>query len=103
MAKCYSEKYLLMLNNLNPKRLGVQFGKVCVKANLPPSMIADTVGVTRQTVHNWFRGGPIRERSISKVEKFIDILDQYLGAGELPVSSIIDAKKFIDTKVIDKL
>jgi hypothetical protein len=103
MAKHYSEKFLLKLTSLNPKRLGVQFGKVCVKANLPPSMIADTVGVTRQTVHNWFRGGPIRERNIGRVEKFIDLLDQYLEVGELPVSTTIQAKEFISTKVIDKL
>jgi hypothetical protein len=103
MAKCYSEKYLLSLNGLNEKRLGVQLGRLCVKANLPPSMIADIVGVTRQSIHNWFRGGPIRERNISRVEKFIDLLDEYLEAGELPVSSTIDAKIFINTKVIDKL
>jgi uncharacterized protein YqeY len=45
----------------------------------------------------------LREDIANKIEKFIDILDQYLEAGELPVSSTIDAKKFIDTTVIDKL
>lgn len=103
MAKHYSEKYLLELNSLNPKRLGVQFGKVCVKANLPPSMVAESISVTRQSIHNWFRGGPIRSTHIDKIERFIDLIDQYLDAGELPVSSTIDAKKFIDTKVVDKL
>ena len=103
MAKCYSEKFLLSLNSLNAKRLGVQFGKQCVKANLPPGMIADLLGVSRQSIHNWFRGGPVREKNIDKIEKFMEIIDTYLEAGELPVSSTIDAKKFIDTKVIDKL
>ena len=103
MAKHYSEKYLLELNSLNPKRLGVQFGKLCVKANLPPSMVAEALGVVRMSIHNWFRGGPIREKNIDKIEKFMDLIDQYLEAGELPVSSTIDAKKFIDAKVIDKL
>lgn len=103
MAKHYSEKYLLTLNSLNPKRLGVQFGKVCVKANLPPSMVAESINVTRQSIHNWFRGGPIRSKHIDKIERFIDLINQYLEVGELPVSSTIDAKKFIDTKVIDKL
>lgn len=103
MAKHYSEKYLLRLNGLNHKRLGVQFGKAAVKANLPPSMIADVLGVSRMSIHNWFRGEPIRSKNIEKIEKLIDILDQYIEAGELPVSSTIDAKKFIDTKVIDKL
>ena len=103
MAKCYSEKFLLSLNSLNAKRLGEQFGKQCVKANLPPGMIADLLGVSRQSIHNWFRGGPVREKNIDKIEKFMEISDTYLEAGELPVSSTVDAKIFIDAKVIDKL
>ena len=103
MAKCYSEKYLLKLNDLNPKRLGVQFGKLCVKANLPPGLVADALGVARQSIHNWFRGGPVREKNIDKIEKFMDAINRYLEAGELPVSSTINAKIFIDTKIIDKL
>ena len=103
MAKCYSEKFLLRLSSLNSKRLGVQFGKQCVKANLPPGMIADSLGVARQSIHDWFRGRPIREKNIDKVEKLMDILGGYFEAGQLPVPSTIDAKIFIDAKVIDKL
>jgi predicted transcriptional regulator len=103
MAKQYSEKYLLSLNGLNEKRLGVQLGRKCVKANLPPSMISKALGVSRMSVYSWFRGSPIRNKTVDKIEKLIDIIDQYIEAGELPVSSTIDAKKFIDAKVIDKL
>jgi len=60
MAKSYTDKYLLSLNNLNEKRTGVQFGKLCVKANLPPSMIADALGVSRMSVYNWFKGKVIK-------------------------------------------
>ena len=42
-------------------------------------------------------------KNIEKVEKLMDILSEYFEAGELPVPSTIDAKIFIDTKVIDKL
>jgi hypothetical protein len=103
MAKCYSEKFLLSLNGLNEKKLGVQFGRICVKANLPPKLIAYALGVSRMSVYGWFRGRPIREKNIEKVEKLMDILSEYFEAGELPVPSTIDAKIFIDTKVIDKL
>jgi hypothetical protein len=103
MAKCYSEKFLLSLNGLNEKKLGVQFGRLCVKANLPPKLIAYALGVSRMSVYSWFRGKPIRERNIDKVEKLIDILGGYFEAGQLPVPSTIDAKIFIDAKVIDKL
>jgi hypothetical protein len=59
--------------------------------------------VARQSIHNWFRGKPVREKNIDKIEKFMEIIDIYLEAGELPVSSTVDAKIFIDAKVIDKL
>ena len=103
MAKCYSEKFLLSLNGLNEKRLGVQLGRLCVIANLPPKLIAYALGVSRMSVYGWFRGRPIREKNIDKVEKLMDILGGYFEAGQLPVPSTIDAKIFIDTKVIDKL
>jgi hypothetical protein len=103
MAKCYSEKYLLSLNGLNEKRLGVQLGKLCVKANLPPDPIAKLLGVSRMSVYNWFRGKPIRESNIDKVEKLMDIISDSLEVGELPLSSTLQVKEYIDTKVIDKL
>jgi hypothetical protein len=103
MAKYYSEQYLLSLNGLNEKRLGVQLGKLCVKANLPPKLIANALGVSRMSVYGWFRGKPIREKNIDKVEKLMDVIKEYFEAQQLPVSSTIDAKIFIDTKVIDKL
>lgn len=103
MAKSYSEKYLLSLNGLNPKRLGVQFGKLCVKANLPPGPIAKVLGVSRMSVYGWFRGRPIRDKNVDKVEKLIDIIEKYIVAGELPVPTPDDAQKFISDKIIDKL
>jgi len=103
MAKCYSEKFLLSLNGLNEKKLGVQFGRLCVKANLPPKLIAYALGVSRMSVYGWFRGRPIREKNIEKVEKLMEVINEYFEAQQLPVSSTIDAKIFIDTKVVDKL
>jgi hypothetical protein len=103
MAKQYSEKYLLSLNGLNEKRLGVQLGKLCVKANLPPSPIAKALGVCRMSVYGWFRGRPIRSKNIDKVEKLIETINGYIESGELPVPSSIEAQKFISDKIIDKL
>jgi AcrR family transcriptional regulator len=81
----------------------VQLGRLCVKANLPPKLIASALGVSRMSVYSWFRGKPIRDRNIDKVEKLMDVINEYFEAQQLPVSSTIDAKIFIDTKVIDKL
>ena len=103
MAKSYSEKYLLSLNGLNPKRLGVQFGMLCVKANLPPGPIAKVLGVSRMSVYGWFRGRPIRDKNVDKVEKLMETINRHIEAGELPVPTPDEAQKFINNKIIDKL
>ena len=103
MAKSYSEKYLLSLNDLNEKRIGVQFGKLCVKANLPPSMIADAMGVSRMSVYNWFRGKVVNQKNVEKVERFMDIIEYNLDKGALPVLSTSQARNFVIEKIINKL
>lgn len=103
MAKSYSEKYLISLSNLNEKRIGVQFGKLCVKANLPPSMVADAIGVSRMSVYNWFRGKVVNQKNVEKVENFMDILEHNLEEGNLPVPTTIEAKQFVTSKVINKI
>jgi len=103
MAKSYSEKYLLSLNDLNEKRIGVQFGKLCVKANLPPSMIADAMAVSRMSVYNWFRGKVVNQKNVEKVERFMDIIEANLNKGDLPVLNTSQARDFISEKIINKL
>lgn len=46
---------------------------------------------------------PYEKKNIEKVEKLMEVINEYFEAQQLPVSSTIDAKIFIDTKVIDKL
>ena len=101
MARSYSEQFLLSLNSLNQKKLGVQFGMICVRANLPPSVIAGVVGVSRMTVHSWFRGKAIREKNADKIEKLMDIFEADLEQGTLPVSSVEAAKKYVGQLVVD--
>ena len=103
MAKSYSDKYLISLNNLNEKRIGVQFGKLCVKANLPPSMIADAMAVSRMSVYNWFRGKVVNQKNVEKVELFMDIIEDNLSKGTLPVLTTMQARAFITEKIISKL
>ena len=45
MAKNYTESFLREQRAFNNNRLGVQFGKLCVAANLPPTAIANALGV----------------------------------------------------------
>ena len=71
MARSYSQSFLETLNTMDPNNLGVQLAKLCVKANLPTSYVARKVGVSRFTIHSWFRGQDIgRKINAAKVEDF---------------------------------
>ena len=76
MARPYSQDFLANLNTLNPENLGVQLAKLCVKANLPTLYIARKLGVSRYTIHSWFRGQYIRKTNKVKVEAFMMELDK---------------------------
>lgn len=103
MAKSYSEKFLIGMHDLNEKRIGVQFGKLCVKANLPPSVVANAMGVSRMSVYNWFRGKAVRENNLSMIEKFMDIIESSLEGGALPVPNTFEAWHFVKNNVLNKI
>ena len=103
MARPYSEEFLLNLKNLNPKRLGVQLAKLCVKANLPAQYVAEVFGVSRMTIHSWFRGMPIRDKNCTRIENFMVLVREGLHEGDLPVSTLLDAKKYLEYNVSNKI
>lgn len=37
-------------------RLGVRLGAMCIERRIPVTKVAGALGVTRQTVYNWFVG-----------------------------------------------
>jgi transcriptional regulator with XRE-family HTH domain len=55
-----SQGYSLHLRDLNrgapSKLLGVRLGRACIKHDIPVTVIAQRMGVSRQTVYNWFGG-----------------------------------------------
>ena len=49
--------YLQRSNKLaDGKSLGVKFGRHCIKNNISISKLSSEVGVSRQTLYNWFLG-----------------------------------------------
>jgi len=52
--------YTTRLNSLNRQAdkssLGVKLGKVCIKQEIPVAEVASQLGVSRQTIYNWFQG-----------------------------------------------
>lgn len=74
-----SQGYSLKLRDLNRRApstaLGVRLGRVCIKHDIPASRVADEMGVSRQTVYNWFRGASQPNESLTvRIERFISAL-----------------------------
>ena len=56
MSYGYSVRLIESNRAADPKLLGVKLGRVCIKLCIPVSDVASTLGVSRQTVYNWFTG-----------------------------------------------
>jgi hypothetical protein len=96
MPRPYSDRFLLELEKADERILGVQLAKLCLKANLPIKYVAQGVGTSRQAVHAWFRGGPMKYDNHKRVKEFISVVEKGLADGVLPASDIATARVFIE-------
>jgi len=69
----YSEKTIAAISNA-PKSLGNQLGRWCVHRDFSVVRVAKALGVTRQTVYNWFMGGEIFSAYETRAETLLNIL-----------------------------
>jgi DNA-binding phage protein len=77
MAYGYSVRLVELNKQANPRLVGVRLGKVCIKKNIPVSEVARELGVSRQTVYNWFVGESNPQNlSVDAVEQLIDLISQ---------------------------
>ena len=73
MSLGYSLKIVLENQDADKKRIGVALGARCIKLGIPVSKIAATLGVSRQTVYNWFVGNHDPHESHAKeIQKLIN-------------------------------
>jgi lipoate-protein ligase B len=56
MSYGYSLKLIENNRDANIASLGVQLGRQCIEHGVPVSKVARDLGVTRQSVYNWFCG-----------------------------------------------
>lgn len=56
MSIGYSLNVILLNEKTDQSLLGVKLGKKCIKRKIPVSTVAKILGVSRQTVYNWFIG-----------------------------------------------
>lgn len=96
MPKSYSPEYVEMLDAVvMPDNLGVVLAKACVKANIPLKLVAKVFGVSRMTVHTWFRGGEIRSGRKQLIIAFLKVLEEDTARGALPLADFKSAKDYI--------
>lgn len=75
-----SRGYSLRLRDLNAKadkrKLGVRLGKLCIKHDVPVSVVAERMGVSRATVYNWFCGTSVPQaNTMTLIESFMASLE----------------------------
>jgi transcriptional regulator with XRE-family HTH domain len=72
MSYGYSARLIALNKEADSKLLGVKLGRICIKRNIPVSLVASRLGVSRQTVYNWFTGAntPLNQ-SVGAVETLL--------------------------------
>ena len=97
MPKSYSPEYVKMLNAVvMADKLGIVLAKACVKANLPLKLVAKALGVSRMTVHTWFRGGDIQLGRKPLVITFLKVIEEDTAKGVLPLADFKSAKEYVN-------
>jgi hypothetical protein len=56
MSYGYSLQLLESNKRADRRNLGVALGRVCIRKCIPVSVVAGELGVSAQTVYNWFSG-----------------------------------------------
>ena len=75
-----SQGYSLRIRDLNSKadkrKLGVRLGRLCIEHDVPVSVVAQRMGVTRATVYNWFCGASAPQADATTlIETYISSLE----------------------------
>lgn len=75
-----STGYSLRIRDLNAKadkrKIGVRLGRACIKHDVPVSVVARHMGVTRATVYNWFCGASApQDSTLVLIETYIASLE----------------------------
>jgi len=56
MSTGYSLKIMQKNNEADADILGVRLGRVCISQDVPAKTVAIRLGVSKQTIYNWFVG-----------------------------------------------
>ena len=73
--------------------------KKCIAANIPSTMVAKLMGVSRQTIYAWFRGGEIQPERLPMVQALIKIIDQDMAKHILPLRDYNSSKDYYNSLI----
>ena len=73
MSYGYSAKLVALNRQADKSHLGVRLGRACIRRDIPVVTVASALGVSRQTLYNWFIG-----RS-SPQPMMVDLVARYLA------------------------
>lgn len=95
MPAKYSSDLVDTVRSSPQRGLGQELALACIDANLPSAYVAQVLGVSRMTLHTWFRGGVIRERKHLKVETLVQLIQEDTAKGILPVKTLREARAYL--------
>jgi transcriptional regulator with XRE-family HTH domain len=77
MSQGYTIKVAEAIKNADGSLIGVQLGHICLKRGISVIEAACTLGVTRQTVYQWFCGETLpHERHTDAIRDWVEQLNQ---------------------------
>lgn len=74
MSYGYSNRLIELNKKADDSSLGVQLGRVCIDRDVPVSDVAVHLGVSRQTIYNWFCGVNAPRAEVEKIKEIISSL-----------------------------
>jgi transcriptional regulator with XRE-family HTH domain len=73
MSYGYSIRLVKLNKEADRKLLGVRLGRQCIKLGIPVAEVARYLGVSRQTIYNWFMGATMPRATQSEaIKNFIN-------------------------------
>ena len=78
----YSQRVINAVGDADPALLGNQLGRWAVYRDFPVAKVAKALGVTRQTVYNWYFGTEVFRAYRDRVELLLKILQSSNTADE---------------------
>lgn len=68
----YSIRVAEAIQEADGNLIGVQLGRACLARDIPVSVVAENIGVTRQTVYHWFLGlSEPRGRAVGAIQTYL--------------------------------